>query len=110
MHTTTHHIPLTRWQKTAPVITLLLLAPIISEVLSGSTRISTIFVLIPEIAVWGCGTLIIRYLARRWHKDWISIFLMGLALSIAEECVVQQTPSRHLSGWIRLMFIRAPWV
>jgi hypothetical protein len=33
--------------------TLLILAPVISEVLSGSTRLSILFVLIPEVMVWG---------------------------------------------------------
>lgn len=87
-----------KWQRIDPIVTLLLLAPIISEVLSGSTRITTMFVLIPEIGIWGGGTLIIRYLARRWHKGWLSIFLMGLALAIAEECIIQQTSLAPLVG------------
>ena len=87
-----------KWQRIAPVITLLLLAPIISEVLSGSTRITTMFVLLPEIGIWGCGALIIRFVARRWHKDWLSIFLMGMALAVAEECIIQQTSLAPLVG------------
>jgi hypothetical protein len=47
--------PLSRWQRLAPVVTLLILAPVVAEVLSGATRLSFIFVLIPEIMVWGCG-------------------------------------------------------
>jgi hypothetical protein len=86
------------WQRIAPVLTLLLLAPIISEVLSGSTRISTMFVLIPEIGIWGGGALIIRYLARRWQRDWITIFLLGLVLALAEECLIQQTSLAPLVG------------
>ena len=87
-----------RWQRIGPVILLLLLAPIISEVLSGSTRLTTMFVLLPEIGIWGGGALIIRYLARRFHKDWTSIFIMGLALALAEECVIQQTSLAPLIG------------
>jgi hypothetical protein len=72
-------------------LTLVLLSPVIAEVLSGATRLSTIFALIPEIMVWGCGALIIRETARRRVVGWNGLLLMGLALSIAEEFVIQQT-------------------
>ncbi len=71
--------------------TLAILAPMVAEVLSGATRISFIFALIPEIMVWGCGALIIREIVRRRHLPWASMLLMGLGLSIAEEFVIQQT-------------------
>jgi hypothetical protein len=74
-----------------PALTLMLLAPIVAEVLSGATRLSYIFVLIPEILVWGGGALIIRELVRRWGGGWVSMFLLGLALSVAEETIIQQT-------------------
>jgi len=59
--------------------------------MSGATRISFIFVLIPEMMVWGCGALLIRELVRRWQAGWTSMLLLGLGLSIAEEFVIQQT-------------------
>lgn len=71
--------------------TLLILAPLIAEVLSGSTRLSFIYVLIPEIMVWGVGALLCRELVRRWQAGGISLLLLGLALSIAEEFIIQQT-------------------
>ena len=71
--------------------TLLILAPVISEVLSGSTRLSIIFVLIPEVMVWGCGALLCRELVRRWRGGATSLLMLGLALSIAEEFIIQQT-------------------
>lgn len=77
--------------RTAPAITLLLLAPVIAEVLSGATRVSYIIVLVPEIMVWGCGALIIREVVVRWRGGWTSVLLLGLALSIAEEFIIQQT-------------------
>jgi len=80
-----------RLQHLAPIFTLLVCAPGIAEVLSGATRLSYIFVLIPEIMVWGCGALLVRELARRWLAGWTSLFLLGLALSVAEEFVIQQT-------------------
>lgn len=82
----------------APAITLLLLAPIVAEVLFGATRLSVIYVLIPEIMVWGCGALIIRDIVRRWRAGWASMILLGLALAVAEECVTQQTSLAPLVG------------
>lgn len=87
-----------RWRRAAPVITLLFLAPFISEVLYGATRVSFLFALIPEIGVWGCGALIIRYAVRRWHRGWVSLLLLGLALALAEECIIQQTSLAPLIG------------
>ena len=80
-----------RWQRTGPVVTLLLLSPVIGEVMSGATRLSYIFALVPEIMVWGCGTLIIREVVRRWGGSWVSMLLLGFGLSIAEEFIIQQT-------------------
>jgi hypothetical protein len=73
------------------IASLLLLSPLIGEVLSGATRMSFIFVLIPEIMVWGCGALLIRETVRRWRGGWISTLSLGLALSVAEEFIIQQT-------------------
>jgi hypothetical protein len=74
-----------------PIWCLLILAPFIAEVLSGSTRFSYLFVLIPEIMVWGVGALLCRELVRRWRGGGASLLLLGLALSIAEEFLIQQT-------------------
>jgi len=79
------------WQRNGSVVTLLLLAPVVSEVLYGSTRVSAIPALVPEIMCWGCGALLIRHFTRRWQKGWTSMMLMGLALAVAEEFVIQQT-------------------
>ena len=87
-----------RWQRIGPILALLLLAPVVSEVLYGGTRVSVIFVLIPEIMTWGCGALLIRECVRRWHKGWQSMLLLGLALAVAEECVIQQTSIAPLVG------------
>jgi len=90
--------PPSRWQRMAPVVMLLLLAPVISEMLYGATRVSFLFALIPEIGVWGCGALLIRYVVRRWHRGWLSVWLLGLALALAEECFIQQTSLAPLIG------------
>jgi hypothetical protein len=74
-----------------PIWTLVLLAPIIGELLSGSTRLSFLFAFIPETMVWGCGALLCRELCRRWRAGGASLLALGLALSMAEEFVIQQT-------------------
>jgi hypothetical protein len=75
----------------APALTLMVLAPLVAEVLSGATRLSYIFVLIPEILVWGGGALLIRETVRRWGGGWPGMLSLGLCLSIAEEFLIQQT-------------------
>lgn len=75
----------------AAIWTLLILAPVIAEVLTGSTRLSFIYVLIPEVMVWGGGALLCREMVRRWQAGGTSLLLLGLALSIAEEFLIQQT-------------------
>ncbi len=74
-----------------PIWALILLAPFIAEVLSGATRLSVLFAFIPETMVWGCGALLCRELVRRWRASSVSLLLLGLGLSIAEEFVIQQT-------------------
>src|SRR6185437_5401020 len=75
----------------AAIWTLLVLAPVIAEVLSGATRLSILFVLIPEVMVWGGGALLARELVRRWRAGATSLLCLGLALSVAEEFIIQQT-------------------
>jgi len=86
------------WRRSAPVVALLLLSPVIAEVLFGATRITTIFVLIPQIGIWGCGALIIRDLVRRRRRGWTAILLLGIALAVGEECLIQQTSLAPLVG------------
>lgn len=74
-----------------PAWTLAVLSPVIAELLGASTRLSTLFALIPEIMIWGCGAVLARELVRRRRLGWPSLLLLGLALSIAEEFLVQQT-------------------
>jgi hypothetical protein len=92
----------------APAVTLLLAAPLIAEVLPGYTRLSVApFVLAPEIAVWGGGALLIRDAVRRAGRGWPSIILLGLALAVAEECVIQQTSLAPLVGLASVEYGRA---
>lgn len=74
-----------------PALLLMFLAPLMAEVLPGATRLSALFVLPIQICVWGGGALLIRYAVRRWRLGWRNMLLLALALSVAEECLIQQT-------------------
>lgn len=80
------------------IATLLLLSPVVSELLLGTTRITILFILLPQIGTWGCATLLIRDVARRRRLGAFAVFLLGLALAVAEECVIQQTSLAPLAG------------
>ena len=78
-------------KKNSAIIMLLLLAPIVGELLSGSTPpvefinpIGLLFL----VALCGCGALFIRELVHRWHKGWLSVILLGMAYGIFEEGIV----------------------
>lgn len=88
----------------APAITLIFLAPLVTEILPGATRFSSIFVFPIEVLVWGGGALLIRYIVRKWQLGWKSMLCLALVLSIAEEFLIQQTSVApmviHLKGAI----------
>ena len=67
-------LPLRR--QVAPAVTLLILAPIIAEVLWGSTHLTTLILLIPETGTYGCAALIIRALARYRGRGWSAKLLI----------------------------------
>src|SRR5437870_7596645 len=75
----------------APALTLAFLAPMFAEVLPGATRFSSIFVFPIELAVWGGGAVMARALVRKLGRGWYALLLLGLALAVAEELLIQQT-------------------
>src|SRR6266550_1054122 len=78
-------------QRQAPVLTLVLLPALLIEVLYGATPLDRLYVVVPEVLVYGCGALIIRTVVRMRGLDWISILVLGVAFAVAEECVILQT-------------------
>jgi hypothetical protein len=80
-----------RFDRMAPALLLAFLAPMFAEVLPGATRFSSIFVFPIELAVWGGGAVMARAIVRKRGLGWWSLLLFGLALSIAEEFLIQQT-------------------
>jgi hypothetical protein len=79
------------FNRIAPAVTLAFLAPMFAEVLPGATRFSSIFVFPIEMAVWGGGAVMARALVRSRRLGWWSLLFLGLALSLAEEFLIQQT-------------------
>lgn len=86
---TTPALPFRR--RIGPALTLVLLAPLCAEVLPGATRLSSIFVLPIEMAIWGGGALLIREARRHLRLGWLQTLFLAFGLVLIEECLVQQT-------------------
>jgi hypothetical protein len=75
------------------VLALLLLAPTIPELLTGSTSVTPLVTdppaflisLLGIIGLYGTGALLIREFVAFFHKGWASVLLLGAAYGIAEE-------------------------
>ncbi len=82
-----------------PVLALLLLAPTIPELLTGSTPVSELAYDPLQFAIsfagivglYGTGALLIREFAVYYRKGWASILLLGAAYGIAEEGLAVHT-------------------
>jgi hypothetical protein len=72
-----------------PVIFLLLLAPLIAEVLWGTTTVSEFPVYLIQIGLYGGGAVLIREVVRRWGGGWPSILLLGAAYGAIEEGLLE---------------------
>lgn len=77
--------------KTAPAITLFVLAPVIAELLSASTPVSRAGELIVECLFYGPTALLIREVVRRQGWSWWSVVMLGLAMGTFEEGLLTQT-------------------
>jgi len=75
----------------APVAALIFLSPVLTELLMGVVHVTNLWLLVPEMGVYGCVALIIREVTRRLKRGWGTMLLLGMAFSIAEECVILQT-------------------
>jgi hypothetical protein len=74
-----------------PWLTLLVLAPLLGEIVSGHqpplelcNPLSVTLLMLP----YGLGALICRELARRWRKGWPSLILLAVAYGVYEEAIV----------------------
>ncbi|MBV9883972.1 MAG: hypothetical protein JO276_13270 [Sphingomonadaceae bacterium] len=89
------------FQRIAPALSLILLAPLLAEVLPGATRFSSIQVFPVEMTIWGGGAVMIRELVRRRRLGWANMLALALALAVAEECIIQQTSYAPLIFYIK---------
>ena len=78
-------------KKILPILVLLILPPVISEVLYGSVPLSLLFTIIPDIGLLGCGALLIRFIVVSRKLRDTSIVLLGLSLALAIEFAIKQT-------------------
>jgi hypothetical protein len=74
-----------------PVVFLLVASPLIAEVLWGTTTVSQIAGLLAQIGLYGCGAILIRETAVRWHGGWPSVILLGAAYGAIEEGLLEPT-------------------
>src|SRR5437660_1176769 len=58
---------------------------------SAGFGLRSIFVFPVEMAVWGGGAAMARALVRKLGRGWYALLLLGLALAVAEELLIQQT-------------------
>lgn len=75
----------------APIAVLIFLAPVLAELLIGIVRISNLWLLVPEMAVYGTAAVMIRELVRRQQRGWGTILVLGIAFALVLECVILQT-------------------
>jgi MFS family permease len=80
-----------RWKNLAPIVVLIFLSPVIAELLTGTVHLTNLWLLVPEMGVYGFAALMIREVVRRKGRGWGTILLLGIAFAIAEECVILQT-------------------
>ena len=74
-----------------PALTLMIMAPAVAELMPGATRLSSVFVFPIEMLIWGTGAVFARYFVRTYRLGWFNLVLLALALSMAEEFLIQQT-------------------
>jgi hypothetical protein len=74
-----------------PWLTLLILAPLLGEIVSGHqpplelfNPLSVLLLMLP----YGFGALICRELVKRWRRGWPSLLLLGIAYALYEEGIV----------------------
>lgn len=82
-------------RRLAPVLGLLLLAPVCAEYLSGyddstgnfAALLGGLFIFVP---LYGCAALLIREVARRTGRGWPTILLLALAFGVLQPGLIDQ--------------------
>lgn len=81
-----------------PALVLFFIAPLVSEVLAGSTPLDLmgspaifLIVFLLEALLYGGGAILIREIARRAGRGWLAILGLGLAFGVLEEGLITQS-------------------
>ncbi|MGS2648242.1 hypothetical protein [Streptosporangium sp. G12] len=77
--------PESRWRRWAPIVSLLLLAPFVAELLLGDVALPSVGIVAVFVPLYGCGALLVRELARRTGRGWPAIALLAGAYGVLEE-------------------------
>jgi len=72
-----------------PVVFLLVAAPALTEVMTGTTTVSQSAGLLGQIGLYGCGAILIRETVVRWRGGWPSVILLGAAYGAIEEGLLE---------------------
>ncbi|MGA7340272.1 MAG: hypothetical protein WBE72_20965 [Terracidiphilus sp.] len=72
-------------------VTLFFLAPLVAEYLLGDFPLTWLPLIIVLAPMYGGGAIVIRELARRSHRGWPTILLLGVAYAIIEEAFTTQS-------------------
>ncbi|MGD0806099.1 MAG: hypothetical protein ABSA10_01235 [Anaerolineales bacterium] len=98
-------------KKIPPWLTLLILAPLLGELVSGHqpplelcNPLSVLLLMLP----YGFGALVCRELIRRWKKGWLSLVLLGVAYGLYEEAIVVR--SFFDPNWMELNILKPYYV
>lgn len=90
MNTSTQTKPF--WKRSIPpALALWLIAPVFSEMVSGSTPLNKYlspFSILILGMLYGSGALLIREMLIRWGRSWRGLLLLGMAYGIYEEGLV----------------------
>lgn len=101
----------------APVLLLLLTAPLVAEFLLGDVTLASLPALVFFIPLYGGGAVLIREVVRRRGGGWPAIVVLAAAFGVVEEGLATQSlfnpdyAHQHLlsSGYIPALGIAIPW-
>jgi hypothetical protein len=87
-------------KRSAPILTLLLVAPWVGEYLLGNVSVRRLPALLFLALLYGCGALLIRDVTRRTRRGWPTILLLGAAYGVIEAGMVDQAMfNPAFEGW-----------
>lgn len=105
-------------RRTAPVLALFFLAPLVAEFFLGDFPITMLPLILVLAPMYGGGALLIREVVRRTGRGWPTIALLALAFGVFEEGVLTQSLfnpdylDAHLldQGYVPALGTAVPWL